>query len=52
VHQEHDHVLERPVHLLDLVVVRSVMLSDALITAPVLGLALASAAGFSQLFSP
>jgi hypothetical protein len=38
--------------LLDLVVDGRVMLSDAETIAPVLGLALATAAGFSQLFSP
>lgn len=45
-------MLERPVYLLDLVVDRAIMLSDAGVTPLVLGLALAAVAGFSQLFSP
>jgi hypothetical protein len=51
VHHQHDDLLERTVRVLDLVVDRRTVLSPeasfALVT-----LALASVAGFSQLFSP
>jgi hypothetical protein len=50
VHGEHDDVLERAVRLLDLVVHREVMLSEAGVAALVTMLAVV--AGFSQLFSP
>ena len=50
-HPQREHVLEWAVHLLDLVVDDGAMLSVEG-TTPVVALALAVVAGFSQLFSP
>jgi hypothetical protein len=51
VHDEHEHVLEWKLRVLDLVVDDAIMLiADT--TTPVVAFVLAAVAGFSQLFSP
>jgi hypothetical protein len=51
VHAQREHVLERALHLLDLVVDDAEMLNVEA-TTPIVALGLAVVAGFSQLFSP
>lgn len=51
-HHESEHVLVRIVRLFDLVVHGPVMLTGESMLVAVVGMALASGAGFSQLFSP
>lgn len=50
-HAQREHVLERAVRVLDLVVDDAEMLTVEAIT-PMVALVLAAVAGFSQLFSP
>jgi hypothetical protein len=51
VHDEHEHVLERELRVLDLVVDQPGMLTVESVT-PAMAFLLAAVAGFSQLFSP
>jgi hypothetical protein len=51
VHDEHQHLLERKLRVLDLLADGPGMLTAGTLT-PAVGLVLAAVAGFSQLFSP